>query len=321
MRGINGIIEEHKNMKTRVTDILGIEYPIIQGGMAWVAEHNLAAAVSNAGGLGIIGAGGASAEFVRDQIRQVKQATDKPFGVNIMLMNPEADAIAQAVADEGVQVVTTGAGNPGKYMNMWKEAGVKVIPVVASVAMAKLMERGGADAVIAEGMESGGHIGSTTTMALVPQVADAVAIPVIAAGGIADGRGFAAAFMLGAEAVQMGTRFVAAKESVVHQNYKDMLIKAKDIDSAVTGMSTGHPVRSIRNKMTKEYLRLEKEGADLMELEKLTLGSLRKAVVEGDVVNGTVMAGQIAGLIKKEQTCAEIINEIMAQAQKLLKIN
>ena len=308
-------------MKTRVTDILGIEYPIIQGGMAWVAEHNLAAAVSNAGGLGIIGAGGASAEFVRDQIRQVKQATDNPFGVNIMLMNPEADAIAQAVADEGVQVVTTGAGNPGKYMNMWKEAGVKVIPVVASVAMAKLMERGGADAVIAEGMESGGHIGSTTTMALVPQVADAVTIPVIAAGGIADGRGFAAAFMLGAEAVQMGTRFVAAKESVVHQNYKDMLIKAKDIDSAVTGMSTGHPVRSIRNKMTKEYLRLEKEGADLMELEKLTLGSLRKAVVEGDVVNGTVMAGQIAGLIKKEQTCAEIINEIMAQAQKLLKIN
>lgn len=308
-------------MKTRVTDILGIEYPIIQGGMAWVAEHNLAAAVSNAGGLGIIGAGGASAEFVRDQIRQVKQATDKPFGVNIMLMNPEADAIAQAVAEEGVQVVTTGAGNPGKYMNMWKEAGVKVIPVVASVAMAKLMERGGADAVIAEGMESGGHIGSTTTMALLPQVADAVAIPVIAAGGIADGRGFAAAFMLGAEAVQMGTRFVAAKESVVHQNYKDMLIKAKDIDSAVTGMSTGHPVRSIRNKMTKEYLRLEKEGADLMELEKLTLGSLRKAVVEGDVVNGTVMAGQIAGLIKKEQTCAEIINEIMAQAQKLLKIN
>lgn len=308
-------------MKTRVTDILGIEYPIIQGGMAWVAEHSLAAAVSNAGGLGIIGAGGASAEFVRDQIRQVKQETDKPFGVNIMLMNPEADAIAQAVAEEGVQVVTTGAGNPGKYMNMWKEAGVKVIPVVASVAMAKLMERGGADAVIAEGMESGGHIGSTTTMALVPQVADAVTIPVIAAGGIADGRGFAAAFMLGAEAVQMGTRFVAAKESVVHQNYKDMLIKAKDIDSAVTGMSTGHPVRSIRNKMTKEYLRLEKESADLMELEKLTLGSLRKAVVEGDVVNGTVMAGQIAGLIKKEQTCAEIINEIMAQAQKLLKIN
>ncbi len=305
-------------MKTRVTDILEIEYPIIQGGMAWVAEHNLAAAVSNAGGLGIIGAGGAPAEFVREQIRQVKQATDKPFGVNIMLMNPEADAIAKVVADEGVKVVTTGAGNPAKYMEMWKAAGVKVIPVIASVAMAKLMERGGADAVVAEGMESGGHIGSTTTMALVPQVVDAVSIPVIAAGGIADGRGFAASFMLGAEAVQMGTRFVVAKESVVHQKYKDMLIKAKDIDSAVTGMSTGHPVRSIRNKMTKEYLRLEKEGADLMELEKLTLGSLKKAVVEGDVVNGTVMAGQIAGLVKSEQTCAEIIGEIMAQAQKLL---
>ncbi len=307
-------------MKTRVTDILEIEYPIIQGGMAWVAEHNLAAAVSNAGGLGIIGAGGAPAEFVREQIRQVKQATDKPFGVNIMLMNPEADAIAKVVADEGVKVVTTGAGNPAKYMELWKAAGIKVIPVIASVAMAKLMERGGADAVVAEGMESGGHIGSTTTMALVPQVVDAVSIPVIAAGGIADGRGFAASFMLGAEAVQMGTRFVVAKESVVHQKYKDMLIKAKDIDSAVTGMSTGHPVRSIRNKMTKEYLRLEKEGADLMELEKLTLGSLKKAVVEGDVVNGTVMAGQIAGLVKSEQTCAEIIGEIMAQAQKLLNI-
>ncbi len=306
-------------MKTRVTDILGIEYPIIQGGMAWVAEHTLAAAVSDAGGLGIIGAGGAPAEFVREQIRKVKEATDKPFGVNIMLMNPEADAIAQAVVDEGVKVVTTGAGNPAKYMVMWKEAGVKVIPVIASVAMAKLMERGGADAVVAEGMESGGHIGSTTTMALVPQVVDAVQIPVIAAGGIADGRGLAASFMLGAEAVQMGTRFVVAKESVVHQKYKDMLIKAKDIDSVVTGMSTGHPVRSIRNKMTKEYLRLEKEGADFMELEKLTLGSLKKAVVEGDVVNGTVMAGQIAGLVKSEQTCEEIIKEIMEQAQKLLK--
>lgn len=306
-------------MKTRVTDILGIEYPIIQGGMAWVAEHTLAAAVSDAGGLGIIGAGGAPAEFVREQIRKVKEATDKPFGVNIMLMNPEADAIAQAVVDEGVKVVTTGAGNPAKYMVMWKETGVKVIPVIASVAMAKLMERGGADAVVAEGMESGGHIGSTTTMALVPQVVDAVQIPVIAAGGIADGRGLAASFMLGAEAVQMGTRFVVAKESVVHQKYKDMLIKAKDIDSVVTGMSTGHPVRSIRNKMTKEYLRLEKEGADFMELEKLTLGSLKKAVVEGDVVNGTVMAGQIAGLVKSEQTCEEIIKEIMEQAQKLLK--
>ena len=293
-------------MKTRITEILEIEHPILQGGMAWVAEHNLAAAVSEAGGLGIIGAGGAPAEAVREQIQKVKAVTNNPFGVNIMLMNPEADAIAQVIVEEGVKVVTTGAGNPSKYMEMWKAAGVKVIPVVASVAMAKLMERGKADAVIAEGMESGGHIGSLTTMALVPQVADAVNIPVIAAGGIADGRGFAAAFMLGAEGVQIGTRFVAAKESIVHENYKAMLIKSKDIDSTVTGMTHGHPIRTLRNKMTKEYLRLEKEGTDFMELEKLTLGGLRKAVMEGDVVNGSVMAGQIAGLVRKEQPCKEI---------------
>lgn len=305
-------------MKTRVTELLGIEYPVIQGGMAWVAEHRLAAAVSEAGGLGIIGAGGAPAEAVREQIRKVKEATKKPFGVNLMLMNPEADAIARVIVEEGVKVVTTGAGNPSKYMEMWKAAGVKVIPVVASVAMARLMERGGADAIVAEGMESGGHIGSITTMALLPQVADAVQLPVIAAGGIADGRGMAAAFILGAEAVQLGTRFVASKESTVHENYKQQIIKAKDIDSAVTGMSTGHPVRSIRNKMTKEYLRMEKEGAELMELEKLTLGSLRKAVVEGDVVNGTLMAGQIAGLVKKEQSCEEIITELVTEAEKLL---
>ncbi|MBQ5850033.1 MAG: enoyl-[Lachnospiraceae bacterium] len=306
-------------MNTRVTQLLGIEYPIIQGGMAWVADYHLAAAVSEAGGLGIIGAGGAPAEFVREQIKKAKEITDKPLGVNIMLMNPEADQIAQVVVEEGVKVVTTGAGNPGKYMTMWKEAGIKVIPVIASVGMAKLMERGRADAVVAEGMESGGHIGSTTTMALVPQVVDAVSIPVIAAGGIADGRGFAASMMLGAEAVQIGTRFVVAEESIVHENYKQQVIKAKDIDSAVTGMSTGHPVRGIRNKMTKEYLRLEKEGADFMELEKLTLGALKKAVVDGDVVNGTMMAGQIAGLIKKEQSCKEIITEIMDQAKALLK--
>lgn len=305
-------------MKTRITKLLGIEYPIIQGGMAWVAEHNLAAAVSEAGGLGIIGAGGAPAEFVREQIQKVKEATDKPFGVNIMLMNPEADAIAQVVAEEGVKVVTTGAGNPAKYMAMWKEAGVKVIPVVASVAMAKMMERAGADAVVAEGTESGGHIGSATTMTLVPQVADAVKIPVIAAGGIADGRGFAAAIMLGAEAVQMGTRFVVAKESIVHENYKKKIIAAKDIDSEVTGTSHGHPVRQLRNNMTREYLKLEKEGASFEELERLTLGALRKAVVEGDAVNGTLMAGQIAGLVKKEETCAEMIQEIMTDAQKLL---
>lgn len=306
-------------MKTKITELLGIEYPIIQGGMAWVAEYHLAAAVSEAGGLGIIGAGGAPASFVREQIQKVKEITKKPFGVNIMLMNPEADAIAQVVVDEGVKVVTTGAGNPGKYMAMWKEAGIKVIPVVASVALAKMMERAGADAVVAEGTESGGHIGEATTMTLVPQVADAVNIPVIAAGGIADGRGFAAAMMLGAQAVQMGTRFVVAKESIVHENYKQKVVAAKDIDSEVTGRSTGHPVRCIRNKMTREYLKMEKEGASLEELEKVTLGSLRKAVVEGDVVDGTLMAGQIAGLVKKEQTCAEMIQEIMTQAENLLK--
>jgi enoyl-[acyl-carrier protein] reductase II len=308
-------------MKTRVTEILGIEYPIIQGGMAWVAEYNLAAAVSNAGGLGLIGAASAPPEVVREQIKKCKELTDKPFGVNIMLLNPNADDVAKIVVEEGVKVVTTGAGNPSKYMEMWKAAGVKVIPVVASVAMAKMMEKAGADAVVAEGMESGGHIGSTTTFALVPQVADAVNIPVIAAGGIADGRGFAAAFMLGAEAVQMGTVFVASKESQVHANYKEKIIKAKDIDSTVTGTTTGHPVRCIRNKMTKEYIKLEKEGADFMELEKLTLGSLRKAVVEGDVVNGTLMAGQIAGLVKEEASCADIINNIISQAKSLLKIN
>lgn len=306
-------------MGKRVTELLGIEYPIIQGGMAWVAEHNLAAAVSEAGGMGIIGAGGAPADFVRDQIRRVKEVTDKPVGVNIMLMNPEADAIAQVIVDEGVTLVTTGAGNPSKYMEMWKAAGVKVIPVVASAAMAKMMERTGADAVIAEGMESGGHIGSITTMALVPQVVDAVSIPVVAAGGIGDGRGFAAAMMLGADAVQMGTRFVVAKESIVHSNYKKKVIAAKDIDSEITGMGHGHPVRQIRNNMTREYLKKEKEGASFEELEYLTLGSLRKAVTEGDVVNGTLMAGQIAGMIKKEQTCAEIIQEIMGEAEALLK--
>ena len=305
-------------METKITKLLGIKYPIIQGGMAWVAEHNLAAAVSNAGGLGIIGAASAPAEIVREEIRKAKELTDKPFGVNVMLMNPNAEEVAKVVIEEGVKVVTTGAGNPAKFMEAWKEAGVKVIPVVASVAMAKLMERAGADAVVAEGTESGGHIGSATTMTLVPQVVDAVKIPVIAAGGIADGRGFAAAMMLGAEAVQMGTRFVVAKESIVHANYKEQVIKAKDIDSVITGTSTGHPVRQIRNKMTKEYLRLEKEGASLEELEYLTLGALRKAVIDGDVVNGTLMAGQIAGLIDKEQTCQEMIEEIMMQAKALL---
>lgn len=305
-------------MKTKITELLGIAYPIFQGGMAWVAEYHLAAAVSEAGALGIIGAGGAPASFVREQIQKTKELTKKPFGVNVMLMNPEADEIAKVIVEEGVKVVTTGAGNPGKYMAAWKEAGVKVIPVVASVAMARMMERAGADAVVAEGMESGGHIGSTTTMALVPQVVDAVHIPVIAAGGIADGRGVAAAFMLGAEAVQMGTRFVVAAESIAHDAYKKKIIAARDIDSEVTGMSHGHPVRQLRNPMTREYLKREKAGVPFEELEQLTLGALRKAVVEGDIVNGTLMAGQIAGLVGKEQTCKEMIEEIMAQAERLL---
>lgn len=305
-------------MKTKITELLGIEYPIIQGGMAWVAEHKLAAAVSNAGGLGLIGAASAPPEIVREEVRKCRELTDKPFGVNIMLLNPNAEEVAKMVVEEGVKVVTTGAGSPSKYMSMWKEAGVVVIPVVASVAMAKMMERAGADAVVAEGMESGGHIGSTTTMALLPQVVDAVSIPVIGAGGIGDGRGFAAAMMLGAEAVQMGTRFVVANESIVHENYKNKVVKASDVDSEVTGLSTGHPVRSLRNKMTREYLKLEKEGADFMELEKLTLGTLRNAVIDGDVVNGTVMAGQIAGLIKKQQSCKEMIDEIMTEAEALL---
>lgn len=305
-------------MAELINQMLGIRYPIIQGGMAWVATWELASAVSNAGGLGIIGVGGADVNWVAEQIRQMKKHTDKPFGVNLMLMNPQADEIAEFLAKEKIPVITTGAGNPGKYMESWKAAGAKVIPVIASVALARLMERGGADAVIAEGTESGGHIGAATTMTLVPQVVDAVNIPVIAAGGIADARGFAAALMLGASGVQMGTRFVTAKESIVHENYKEKIIKAKDIDSEVTGRSTGHPIRVLRNKMTREYLRMEKEGATLEELEKMTLGALRKAVVDGDVMTGSVMAGQIAGLVKSEDTCAQIIEEIMTGAEKLL---
>ena len=305
-------------MKTKITELLGIRYPIIQGGMAWVAEYHLAAAVSNAGGLGIIGAASAPPEVVREQIRKVKDLTDKPFGVNVMLMNPNAPEVANVVVEEGVAAVTTGAGNPAAYMKMWKEAGIKVIPVVASVAMARMMEKGGADAVVAEGTESGGHIGSATTMTLVPQVADAVKIPVIAAGGIGDGRGIAAAMMLGAQGVQMGTRFIVAEESIVHGNYKERILKAKDIDSEVTGRSTGHPIRVLRNQMTREYLKMEEQGVGLEELELLTLGSLRKAVMDGDVVNGSLMAGQIAGLVKKEQTCKEMIEEMMQEAEELL---
>ena len=306
-------------METRITKLLGCKYPMIQGGMAWIAESTLASAVSNAGAVGLIAGGSAPIDYLRDQIRTCKEKTKNPFGVNIMLMSPNADDLAQLVIDEKVPIVTTGAGNPGKYMEAWKNVGIKVIPVVPSVALAKRMERSGADALVAEGTESGGHIGETTTMALVPQVADAVKIPVIAAGGIADGRGMAAAFMLGAEAVQMGTRFVASKEAVVHENYKQLVIKAKDIDTRVTGRTTGHPVRAIRNEMTRHYLELEKEGAPFEELEKLTLGGLRRAVVDGDVKTGSVMSGQIAGMVKDEKSCKEIIEQMMKEMEELLK--
>ena len=306
-------------MKTEVTELLGIEYPIIQGGMAWVAEHHLAAGVSEAGGLGLIAAASAPAQWVRDQIHAARKLTDKPFGVNIMLMSPEADEVAKVIVEEGVKVVTTGAGSPEKYMKLWKEAGVKVIPVVASVALAKRMERCGADAVVAEGCEAGGHIGESTTMTLVPQVVDAVKIPVIAAGGIADGRGIAAAFMLGARGVQMGTHFVVTDESQVHENYKDRIIKAKDIDTRVTGRTTGHPVRALRNEMTRRYIELENKGAGFEELEKLTLGGLRKAVVDGDVANGSVMSGQIAGLVKERMSCQALIQKLVSETDQLMK--
>lgn len=306
-------------MQTEISRLLGIEYPIIQGGMAWVAEHHLAAAVSEAGGLGLIGAANAPADWVREQIREAKKLTDKPFGVNIMLMSPYADEVAKVVAEEGIKVVTTGAGNPEKYMELWKGAGMKVIPVVASVALAKRMERSGADAVVAEGCESGGHIGESTTMTLVPQVADAVKIPVIAAGGIADGRGVAAALMLGAKGVQMGTCFVVTDEAQVHDNYKERILKAKDIDTKVTGRSTGHPIRTLRNEMTKKYMALEEQGASFEELEYLTLGGLRNAVVDGDVKNGSVMAGQIAGMVKERMSCKALIEKLVRETDALVK--
>lgn len=306
-------------MKTRITELCNIEYPVFQGGMAWVGTWELAAAVSEAGGLGIIGSGGAPADWVAEQIRQVKMHTDKPFGVNLMLMNEDADAIAELLVKEQVPVVTTGAGNPGKYMKAWKEAGIRVIPVVASTALARMMEKAGADAVIAEGTESGGHIGESTTMTLVPQVVDAVSIPVIAAGGIADGRGMAAAFMLGAEGVQMGTVFVASEESIASDAYKNRILRAKDIDTKVTGRTTGHPVRTLRNQQTTEYLRLEAAGASFEELERLTLGGLRKAVMEGDVDHGSVMAGQIAGMVKEVHSCKEIVETTCSQAEQLLR--
>ena len=300
-----------------ITELLNIKYPIIQGGMAWIADASLAVGVSEAGGLGIISGVGPT-EVVRAQIRKAKELTDKPFGVNVMLMQDNADEIAHLVCDEKVPVVTTGAGSPGKYIEMWKSHGIKVIPVVPSVAIAKRMEKFGADAVIAEGMESGGHIGQTTTMSLVPQVLDAVNIPVIAAGGIGDGRGIAASFMLGAVGVQMGTRFLVSNECNVHKNYKEKVLKAKDIETEVTGTSTSHPVRVLRNKLTREYIKIEKSNSNSEKLESLTRGALRKAVIEGDTENGSVMAGQIAGLVKKEQSCKEIIEELMTEFDKCI---
>ena len=311
--------KEEWKMTTEITKLLGIKYPIIQGGMAWVADFNLAAAVSNAGGLGIIGSGGAPAVWVREQIREVKKRTDKPFGVNIMLMNPEADEIAKVIIEEKVPVVTTGAGNPAKYMEQWKSSGIKVIPVVASVAMAKMMERCGADAVVAEGCEAGGHIGEITTMCLVPQVVDAVEIPVIAAGGIADGRGIAASFMLGAEGVQLGTRFLAAEECQINPVYKELVVKAKDTDSIVTGRYTGHPCRNVKTKFSKKLASGEANGTITPEeFEEITLGSLRKAVQDGNIEEGSFLCGAIAGMVKKIEPAKDMIEEMFTEAEKLL---
>ncbi|GAA0069508.1 enoyl-[acyl-carrier-protein] reductase FabK [Clostridium sardiniense] len=304
-------------MSNRVCEMLGIKYPVLQGGMAWIADASLAAAVSEAGGLGLI-TGTAPIEWIRDEIRKAKKLTNKPFGVNIMLMSEHADEVAKLVCEEGVSVVTTGAGSPGKYMEMWKENGIKVIPVVASVALARRMEKMGADAVVAEGTESGGHVGQLTTMALIPQVVDAVNIPVIAAGGIADGRGVAASFMLGALGVQVGTRFLVAKECTVHQNYKDKVLGAKDIDTDVTGRSTGHPVRVIKNKLSRQFQKLEKDNGTVEELEALGRGSLPRAARDGDVINGSVMAGQVSGLINKEESCYDIIQDLMNGAKVAL---
>lgn len=304
--------------KSVLCDMLGIEYPIIQGAMAWIADSSLASAVSNAGGLGIIAAANAPVEYVREEIRKAKKLTDKPFAVNIMLLSDNAEEVAKMVCEEGVKVVTTGAGSPGKYIEMWKKHNIKVIPVVASTALAKRMQDAGVDAVIAEGCESGGHIGELTTMALVPQVIDAVSIPVIAAGGVGDGRGLAAAFMLGACGVQVGTRFLVANECTVHGNYKQKVLKAKDIDTVITGKSTGHPVRCLRNKLTRQYQILEKEGATAEKIEELGKGCLPRAVRDGDVEMGSVMAGQIAGLVCKEQSCREIIQEMFKEAEQMV---
>ncbi len=307
-------------ISTVIDQSLGLEFPIFQGGMAWVADASLAAGVSNAGGLGIIAAMNSNGEQLREEIQKCKKLTDKPFGVNIMLMSPFADEVADVVVEEGIKVVTTGAGNPGKYMAKWIEAGIKVIPVVPSVALARKMEKAGAFAVIAEGGESGGHVGEITTMALVPQVVDAVSIPVIAAGGIADGRQLAAVFMLGAVGVQVGTRFLVAEECTITQEYKNKILKAKDIDTVVTGKRLGHPVRSLKNSFTREYAKAEYDKSVVSdeELEKMGSGVLRMAARGGDVSKGCVLAGQVAGMVKKEQPAREIIEEIFTQAEEVL---
>ena len=303
----------------KLNELLGIEFPIIQGGMANVATGRFAAAVSNAGALGLVAGGGLDAEALRAEIRDAKAATDKPFGVNLMLMNPHIDELAKVVVEEGVQVVTTGAGNPGKYVPAWKEAGIKVFPVVAAPVLAKRLERYGIDGVIAEGTESGGHVGEMTTMALVPQVADAVSVPVIAAGGIADGRQLCAAFALGACGVQVGTVLLASEECPIHDNYKGAVLKAGANDTVVTGRSGGAPVRVLKNKMAREYLRMEKQNLPLEEMEKLTLGSLRRAVFDGDVDTGSFMAGQVAGMIHEIKPLRQIFEELMAGYEQVRK--
>lgn len=309
-------------LDSSLPELLKIKYPLFQGAMASISEAGLTSAVSEAGGLGVIAAGNETPEWVRDQIRKARSLTKKPFGVNIMLMSPHAEAVAELLTEEKVPVIITGAGNPGKYIETWKNAGSRVIPVVPSVSLARRMEKAGADAVIAEGTEAGGHIGELTTMALIPQVADAVSIPVIAAGGIADGRGVVAAFALGAQGIQVGTAFLVADECTVHENYKEKILKAKDTDTTATGRSSGHPVRVIKNKLARKFSSLEKSNAPAEELEALGRGSLYKAAVLGDMEQGSIMAGQIAGLISRCSSCREIIEEMFNGADKvMLKLN
>lgn len=305
-------------IKSEICEMLGIRYPVFQGGMAWIADGKLAAAVSDGGGLGIIAAGNAPGDYVREQVRIARSLTKKPIGVNIMLLSPYADDVAQVVVEEKIEVVTTGAGNPSKYMNAWKEAQIRVIPVVASIAMAKILTRMGASALIAEGGESGGHVGELTTMVLVPQICDATTLPVIAAGGIADGRGVAAALMLGACGVQMGTRFLSATECSIHPNYKEKILKATDLCTMVTGKRLGHPVRSLRTPFAREYSKAEYGGMPDEELEALGTGALRRAVQEGDNRTGCFLAGQVAAMVKQEQPAAQIIQEVMQEAEPIL---